>query len=237
MKSCIASFYMGNVDMKTVGLQRSVVEKYNKSKVPFHQIKLDGMKHANGIDYFWGVNGVVIDNFSHMTIERECDYDVVMFLDIDCIPLNENSIDSYLQKAADGYLIGNAQRSNHIQNEQHMFAAPSALAISRETFIRIGKPSALETKRSDVAEEYTFKAEEAGVPIELLLPKSFDAPPFRYAWEGAQPGYWALADGYPVYGIGTTFGDEEVEFYHNFQIFTPGQQERFWARCEKELTK
>ena len=98
-------------------------------------------------------------------------------------------------------------------------------------------PVATETERSDVAEEYTWAAEEAGIEVIKFMPLRYDAPPARYAWEGEQPPYWNLADGMPVYGIGTTFGDEKHGdlFYHNFQIFKPGQQERFQNKCKSLL--
>ena len=55
-------------------------------------------------------------------------------------------------------------------------------------------------------------------------------------WETNREPFWRLADGMPNYGIGTTFGDEIGElFYHNFQIFHPGNQERFWKKCESIL--
>lgn len=233
-KPCIVTFFMNNVHMKTVQLQRDVVEKFNKSNVPFYSIKTD-MSHGASIDYFWSMNGAKVDTFVEL-IETKVDHDVVLVLDIDAIPLNEDSIDYLIEQAYNGKIVGNAQRSNHIDNGQHMFVAPSVVALSRETFIKIGSPSSLETSRSDVLEEYTWKAEENGVEVELLMPTRFDAPPIRMAWEKETDPYWKLADGYPNYGIGTTFGKDGKEmFWHNFQIFRPGQQERFWNKCEEIL--
>ena len=96
----------------------------------------------------------------------------------------------------------------------------------------MGKPSAVPNDRVDVAELYTYKAREAGIPIKQYMPVSYDAPPIRMDWETNQEPFWRLADGMPNYGIGTTF---QSGFYHNFQIFHPGQQERFWAKCESLL--
>jgi len=236
--ACIVSFFMDNVDMKTVGLQKSVVDRYNVSKYPHYHIKTD-MKHGASIDYFWCVNGIKVNTFNGQNIEKKLDHDIVLILDIDCVPLSDKAIDLYVEKAAQGRLIGNAQRSGHIENNQHMFAAPSALAISADTFVTIKKPSALETKRGDVAEEYTYNAEESQiVPVDLIMPSRYDAPPIRMNWETNAEPFWRLADGKPNYGIGTTFGDEEHGdlFWHNFQIFQPGQQERFWTKCESILT-
>ena len=235
---CIVSYFMGNLSDQTPMMQRTVVDKFNKSKIPFYQVK-GQPSHAQFIDYFWCVNGAAPEYMKDAGVKQELDHDVVLILDIDCIPLSDKSIDYYLEQAAAGKIIGNIQRSNHIQNEQHVFAAPSAVALSRETYIKIGKPAALETQRSDVAEEYTWAAEVANVPVELIMPLSFDKAPHKYGWEDDQRPFWALKDGMPVYGIGTTFGTEEHGplYYHNFQIGHEGNQEMFWARCEKALNE
>ena len=176
MNPCIVTFFMENVDMKTVGLQRSVIDKFNKSKVPLYCIKVD-VPHAVAIDYFWTLNGCKMDLFKDHDIQKQVDHDIVLFLDIDCIPLSEESIDLYIEKASQGIIAGNAQRTNHLINGQHVFAAPSAVAISKEVFEKIGCPSACETQRSDVAEEWTWLAEDKGIKVETYLPIKFDAPP------------------------------------------------------------
>lgn len=234
-KACIVSFFMDNISGKTVELQKTVVEKYNKSKYP-HIIAKTNAAHGISIDYIWSVNGQVCGEFLKHPTEKQFEYDAFLFLDIDAIPLHEDAIDYYIDEAMKGNIIGNAQRSNHIENNQHVFAAPSATAISRETFEKIGKPSAFESNRSDVLEEYTWAAESHGVSVDLVMPLRYDVSPQRYEWEKDQPPYWALADGMPVYGMGTTYGrDGKDLFYHNFQIRMPGQQERFWTKCEEVL--
>jgi hypothetical protein len=236
INACIVSFFMGNVNPKTAALQRQVVEKYNVSKYPHYSIQTNILPGPM-MDYIWCMNGIDTKTFKE-PIEKKMDHDVILFLDIDAVPLSDRAIDFYVERAAQGRLIGNAQRSNHIQNNQHVFAAPSAVAMSCDTFITIGRPSAVSTSRGDVGEEWTFRARESGiVPIDIILPLRFDAPPIRMDWEKNAEPYWPLADGMPPYGIGTTFGNEEYGdlFYHNYQIFHPGQQERFWAKCESLL--
>lgn len=235
MNPCIVSFFMNNIDMKTVGLQKSVVEKYNKSKVHHYIIKVD-VPHGIAMDYFWTINGHKVSVFNEHEIPKQLEHDVILFLDIDAFPLHEDAIDYYIEEAAKGRIIGNAQRTNHIENNQHVFAAPSAVALSADTFEKLGKPSAYETARGDVAEEYTYKAEEHLIPVDLVMPLRYDNPPQRYDWEKNPPSYWALADGMPVYGMGTTYGrDGKDLFYHHFQIRFPGQQEKFCLKCEEVL--
>lgn len=223
---------MSNISPKTVELQKSVVEKYNKNKYP-HYIMQTNAPHGVSIDYFWSINGVPTGPFLDKNLEQQADHDVVVILDIDAVPLHEDALEYYVQEALKGKLIGNAQRSNHIENNQHVFAAPSTSAISRESFKKIGNPSAAETARSDVLEEYTWAAEAAGVPVDLVMPLRFDRAPLRYDWETDRRPYWPLADGMPVYGMGTTYGrDEKDLFFHNFQIRMEGQESAFWEKCE-----
>ena len=230
-KCCIVSFFMDNVALSTVECQRAVVEKFNPSRHPHYQIKT-ALTHEQSIDRFWAENGVPVGSVSTDVHRRRTDHDVVLFLDIDCIPLCMGAIDRYLEAAARGVLIGNIQRSNHIENNEHLFVAPSALAISRDVFRRLGAPSAQSTKRGDVAEEYTYRAEACGVRVEAFLPRRFDAAPGFSKTDVRPVSHWPLKAGLPHYGVGTTYGsvaDGDL-FYHCFQIFWEGNQARF---CEK----
>ena len=233
---CIVSFYMDNIDKNVIKLQSLVVKKFNAANINHYLVKID-FPHGIALDYFWAINGFKNERFANVDIKQQLEHNCILFLDIDCIPLSNKAIPMFFEAAQQGKIIGNAQRSNHLQNNQHVFAAPSALCLSAETYTKIGMPCATENSRSDVAEEYTWEAEKLGVGVDLLMPLRYDNPPQRYDWEGNQPPYWALADGMPVYGMGTTYGTEADGdlFYHNFQIRMDGQQERFSEKCVEIL--
>lgn len=223
IKPCIASIFMKNIDPKIVQLQQEVVKKYNKSNIPHYPVLSEAPP------------GYTMDKLVTMLEAKE--HNVIMFLDIDCVPLNDNALDYFFDKAYNGWVIGDAQRSNHIQNDQHVFAAPHNVTFSVETYRKLGSPSFMSNYRGDVAEELTFKARESNIPIEIIMPLRYDAPPIRMDWEPKDaPPYWDLADGMPKYGIGTTFGTEGNEmFWHMYQSFHPGQNERFIKKCEDLL--
>lgn len=229
INACIISFFMNNIDKKTVDIQRQVVDKYNTQKYPHYSILTD-LRHGAAMDMAWALHGINHPTFDGHNVPKRFDHDAILFLDIDAIPLNPDAIHDTIKAASEGHLIGNVQRTNHLQNNQHLFVAPSCLAVSVDTFVTIGKPSGLETKRSDVAEEYTFAAEKSGiVPIDFYLPLCYNEAP-------AEGGSWALKDGMPVYGRHTTFGMGDIPmFWHSFQIFHPGMQEKFWKKCEEVL--
>jgi hypothetical protein len=236
--ACIVAYFMPNINEKTVELQKRVVDKLNVSKYPFFQFKGE-MRHPTFIDYFWALNGLAPDYMKDAGIKQEFDFDVVLFLDIDCIPLSEKAIDFYIERASKDILIGNAQRSNHLQNDKHVFAAPSACCLNRSVYEKMQRPSAVETNRSDVSEEWTWAAEKFGVDVEITMPTKFDKAPHKYDWEDNKDPYWELGEGMPVYGIGTTFGTKELGdlYWHSFQIFQPGHQERMWEKCEAILAQ
>lgn len=233
----IVTIYMNNISPETVRLQRLVVQRFNTNRYPHYSLNVN-MSHGHAIDLSWQLNGVDHPTFKAHAgqIEKKFDHDVLLFLDVDAVPLNVEALNHYIKFAAEGGLIGNAQRSNHIQNNQHMFAAPSVFAISVDSFVTIGRPSAVPTVRGDVGEEITYAAEKSGmVPIQLVMPLKWELMPT----EGHD---WPLADGYPVYGCQTTFGfratssePEKEMFFHHFQIFHKDNQQKFWKKCEALL--
>lgn len=225
----LITFFMDNINMKTVDLHAKTVAKYNKQGFTHHHVNTT-LNHGASMDMAWCYNGQEVATFAGANFKKVFDFDILVFLDVDCVPLNDHALDDVINLAAMGRVAGNIQRSNHIQNNQHVFVAPNLCAMSVDTFLTIGKPSAIPTKRGDVGEEYTFAAEKTGiVRTEYYLPLGFDEAP-------AECPSWALADGMPVYGRGTTFGyDQTPMFWHQFQSFHPGQQEKYWAKCEALL--
>jgi len=221
---CIATIFMSNIDQRMVVAQRKIVEKYNVSKIPHYSVLTDGQP------------GPTMEKLVGMLEEKG--HDGIMFLDVDCVPLSDVALDYFFEQANQGKIIGDAQRSNHIENNQHVFCAPHNLTFRVDVYNKLGKPTFAPTQRGDVGEELTFVAEENNINVEIVMPTRFDAPPIRMAWEPNDlPPYWDLADGMPKYGIGTTFGNEEFGemFWHMYQSFHPGQTERFLKKCEELL--
>ena len=106
MKAAILSIYLDNIPSCLVDKQALVVEKYLPRYVDFYQTR--SVRHAVGIDDFLR---------SHV-------YDVYLILDIDCIPLNNIVLPWMLETASSDILVGCAQRANHIENGEHIYAGP-----------------------------------------------------------------------------------------------------------------
>ena len=220
---CIATIFMRNIAAETVETQKKVIDKFNPSNVAYYPI-LSSVEHGYGMT-----------QVTKMLFEKG--HDAILFLDVDCVPVHECAIDHIFKQAYDGKLVGDAQRSNHIENNQHVFASSHNICFTNETYTKIGSPSFTPTPRGDVAEELTFRAEESKIEVELLMPLRYDAPPIRMHWETNTEPFWRLADGMPNYGIGTTYGLEDGTelFWHCWQSFHPGQQERFMNKCKQLL--
>lgn len=232
----IFTFFMDNIDLKTVDYNKRVVEKYNPEKFPHHHIKTP-LNHGASMDLIWKCNGSDVATFRDQNVPYKFDYEVIVFLDVDCLPLNNDALEHVIWLAGvEGKLAGNIQRTNHLQNNQHVFVAPNLTAMSRDYYNEIGCPSAIPTARGDVGEEYTFAAEQHKKPVHFFMPTGFEEAP-------AECPYWPLADGMPNYGRMTTFGDfigtpEETNyFWHAFQSFHPGMQAKIWNKCEELLAK
>ena len=165
-------------------------------------------------------------DFGLSTLFDQENYDTVLVLDVDCVPLSANALKYTFEQAESGKIIGNIQRSNHLQNDEHVFVGSSCFCMTKQTYNQFGKLSFACTNRGDIGEEYTYRAEQSGFPLEMYMPKSFQSAPV--ACES-----WPLKTGMPNYGIGTTFANKDGEemFYHLFESRTHKNTKLFLDKC------
>jgi hypothetical protein len=142
-------------------------------------------------------------------------YPVVVFLDIDCVPVRAGAVERLVAHAEAGRLAGAAQRASHIANGDHLYAGPFCVALSRDTYERLGRRPFTRTPRADVGEELTYVAEEHGVPVHFLWPTASDDH------------IWTLTPG-RTFGHGTTY---DGDFWHAFEVRLPSHHDKFVARC------
>lgn len=174
-------------------------------KIPVNYHNVDGANHGLWMDY-------VLENSKS---------DIIGFLDNDCVPLNMEIVNSSIEYVTKyRSFIGVAQSSNHIYPYNHIFAAPSFFFISKKCWVDLGKPSFAENKRSDVAEEISYLAEENKVPYKAIYPTYYERSPLG--------GVWRLSN-YGNFGIGTLFGDS---IYHLYQGRYQQNADLFKTRCQ-----
>lgn len=145
--------------------------------------------------------------------------DILILLDIDCIPLRERALLLLYRWAKNGVLVGAVQRANHIKNNGHLYVGPFCMAFSKSRYKQMGSPTFLATCRGDVGEELTYRWHENGGVVFFLWPSHVEHP------------MWPLV-GERHFGLGTTYEDL---FYHAFCIRQGATRDLFLAKCSRML--
>lgn len=201
-------------------------------KIEFHSLYWDNIPkeqieaHSMVMDHF----GIPINydciNMNHglwmdRIFERSTS-DIIIIFDIDCVPISMKKITEcirYVQKS--GTFLGLAMVANHIPPKSHIYAGGVFYVVARKCWEALGRPSFTETRRGDTTEEFTYRAEEAGVRFRCLYPTTFEREPVE--------GIWPLGS-YGYYGIGTTYDDT---VYHLFQSRIGNNMDLFIQRCKE----
>lgn len=155
-------------------------------------------------------------------------YDNILILDVDAIPLSIDAVDYTFNQIKQNKLVGCAQRSMHIDNNKHVYVGSPVIGFSKELFNAMGKPSFIPTNRGDTAEELTYICEEKNLPVEIFRPLEFQKAPV-----GAP--YWELETPDQRYGIGTTFINKNGchMFYHLFESRVTIHNNLFIEKCRE----
>jgi hypothetical protein len=194
----VVSIYMDNVAADVASWQRAVLEAFKPSGFEVEQI-LTTRSHGSAIDDFLA----------------RSDHDLVVLLDIDCVPLHAHSLPNLAARAARGAVAGCVQRANHIQNDAHLYVGPFCMAFTKRLWEDLGRPSFEPTARGDVGEEFTYRCEMSGRAVDLLWPSFVETP------------HWDLTDG-RRFGQNTEY---DGLFLHAFGIRDRANQGRFVQRC------
>jgi len=203
LSKAVVSFYMNNIPADVVRCQRAVLDRFVPPDFAISQ-ELTSERHATAIDQFVARTG----------------YDLVVILDIDCIPLTEWSIPSLAMHAACGELAGCVQRANHIANQGHLYVGAFCMAVTRRMWEELGRPSFQPTARGDVGEELTYRCEALQRPIHLMWPSSMENA------------LWNLTEN-RAFGLNTEY---DGAFLHTFRIRDPANQSKFVERCRRILS-
>jgi hypothetical protein len=198
----ILSIHMDNIPADVVRAQRSVLEALAPPDFELRQV-LTQASHGAALD----------------TVMGEASADLVLILDIDCVPLTADAIPALAARARAGALAGCVQRANHIANDAHVYVGAFCMALGRPLWERLGRPSFEPTWRGDVGEELTYRCEQAGAPVHLLWPSGVEEP------------CWDLTEG-RRFGVNTEY---DGAFLHTFNIRAPQYQQRFVERCRAIL--
>lgn len=198
----VLSIYMGNVISDTVDYQDRCVRKFLPKDWGFAQIHTTA-RHPEALD----------------DLIREIRSDIVVILDVDCVPLSTRAFTFLERNASQGFLSGAIQRANHLSNNAHLYVGPFCMAFDVEQYRKFGSPSFNETYRGDVGEELTYRWEQHQQPLCFMYPSSVYSP------------QWDI-DKKIRFGYGTTY---QGMFYHQFCARDPEQQKMFIQKCTSIL--
>ncbi len=128
-----------------------------------------------------------------------------LIIDIDAFPLTRYAIKLSFVLAMLKGINGNIQRTNCIENGGHLFIGPSYICFNTDTIKKLKEAAWITNERSDVSEEITWAKPEL-VDQNLFKPLKTIFKPI-----------WALEGEKKVYGLGTTFGYNNLPInYHHF---------------------
>lgn len=133
-------------------------------------------------------------------LNSAADDEVVIIVDIDCIPLSAEAIERAVRVAQNGAIFGCAQSANHIDH-RFIYAAPMFLALTGRTWRLLDTPSLKAGEQYDVAGRLSAVARQRGVLVELVYPTCAAVP------------RWLLGDT-STYGLFTVF---EGQYLHLFE--------------------
>lgn len=219
MRKCIFTSYNYQIEPRIIEAQSEVMCKLLEGTdikfVPLrYNLPRKLILHYQVLDY----------GFKYLTN----DYDAILTIDVDCIPLSKSALLYTFDKIQKGVYIGTAQRSMHIDNNKHVYIGSPCFGLTSEMFNRMGRPSFVPTNRGDTAEELSYIAEEMQMPMEIFMPSKYEKDPFAGpAWELDTPD--------KKYGVGTTFVNENKNemFYHLFESRVHAHNELFLNKCKE----
>ena len=203
-RATVISVYMDNVDPKVVRYQAYMVDRMMPSGWKFDQYLFrpksdDWAPHA----------------FALSQRVEASERDIVIILDIDCVPLTPQALIYLYDGAAAGELIGCIQRANHLSNGAHLYVGPFCMAFDRRVYYGLGSPTFVHSQRGDTGEELTYHWEAGGRRVRFIWPSHCEQP------------MWEL-DGSTRFGLGTTYAGL---FYHTFNIRDGITRQMFIDKC------
>lgn len=133
--------------------------------------------------------------------------EIACFLDIDCLPHNKELIENAYNWAIENKsFVGNAQNISHTSMRNHIYAAASFLIVTKDAWNTLGNPDfswfMQNEVQIDTAQLLTLRADQIGMPYQLMYPVGYDGPE-EYKLSG-----------YGIYGTGTLY----PATWHYFRI-------------------
>ena len=168
------------------------IVKYQKKVFDYFSLDLNQI-YCND----WPGHGHLVDRYIKSLGDN---WEYFILFDIDCVPLDDKIINEGINWVKSNLgLFSVAQR--HYRKSKVVYASPAFLIFSKKTYDILGKPSFVETQRSDVAGELTHKCIELNLAVNIMYPTSVEEEK------------WILTDT-QKFGHGTNYNNR---IYHAFE--------------------
>ena len=224
MNPIIFTSFNDDVDPKFIEYQHKIIDKLGFADI---YMPLYYKWHHSEM-----LHGDILNKFINKAF-YERGHDCILIMDVDCIPLSKEAIDITFELAYNNILVGNAQRSCHIENNNHVYAASSYICFTEELYRNAGRPNMLPNRDGDTCEQMTYnvrRMNELNINkfMKLFVPNAIDAP-------NEKGEYWTLS-GDMKYGIGTTFSFNGMPMnYHLFGSRLGIFNQLFFDKAEEVL--
>lgn len=197
----IYSCYNYNISQKLIINQKKIFDLFNM-KITQESTTLE---HPNWLD---------------SKVKMLEDFDILVFMDIDVIPLKPGLYEYILEQVGDNNsIIGIEQAANHI-DPNFIYAGPACMAFSKTAYEKMGKPSLMHNQRADTAGELTFEAQAKGVNVKFFNITSSNTKQWKC--------------GSKQFGLGTIYDDW---IYHQFNAASRRSQRQFKNKANQILKK
>lgn len=184
-------------------------------------------------DHFGLLINQEIDDVGHgQWITKTCeniiniDFDVVIFFDVDCVPLSEKLYEHILSKIDQNTICGIEQTCESNKSNGHIYAGPACLAIPKTVLEKVLKNKSrfcfTEDNISDVAQRFTYDCEELSINVNFFKVDNCLEPK------------WRIGKTDVFFGVGTTYDDM---IYHHFLIREPWRRSDFIKKCDQITQK
>lgn len=206
-----------NINNQTIAVFSYCMSNVDKD-VPLYQEKV--------FNFFNIPVNIEIKNISHgdfltnkcKELRHSNTIDVIIFFDIDCIPLSSTSIKNVLLKTNQNTICGIEQTCNCNLSPSHIYAGPACLAIPISVIKKIDNINFFSNDYCDVGQQFTYDCTRNNIFVNFLNITDCQIP------------QWRLGNTNKMFGIGTTYDDC---IFHQFCIRDTKQQINFINKCKK----
>jgi hypothetical protein len=204
----VFSCYMNNIPERVVECQKQVFDTFN---MELNQEFTDLSFHHDWMDQKI----------------KSLDFDILIFFDIDCIPLKPKLYEYIVDQISDDNSIIGVEQVNQTRTPNFVYAAPACFGITKKVYEKLNSPSFKLRDEYDCGGEFSWVAPKYGVNVKLFEITSS----LNKKWKCLNKRY----------GNGTTYDDW---LYHQFEIrfFDIATQDKinayqFIKKCKEIILK